>query len=291
MNLRKSPSGTRHRARRHRRSARQAPGSRVPPRLVRDSESRVREVHAAERPAGHPARRPEAADRPREPVVPRRLEEREDRAHRLRAPLRAHDVPGLEERARSEYFAYAEKAGANLAGGGRQRHDEQRPHELLRDRALRKPGEPAVARVGPPGDAARRPDEGEARQPARRRQERAAAGAREHALRALVQAHHREHLSGRTPLLVDRHRQPGGPDRGDARRREGLLPHLLHAEQPLARHRRRLRSGGGEAARREVLRRHPGRPGPRSPARVDPGRSSGEKIVEATDRVPQERTT
>ena len=42
------------------------------------------------------------------------------------------------------------------AGGWRQRHDQPRPDQLLRDRALREPGEPALARVGPARDAARR---------------------------------------------------------------------------------------------------------------------------------------
>ena len=66
----------------------------------RGAEGGLREARAAERPAADPARRSQAADRPREPVVPRRLEEREAGAQRLRAPLRAHDVPGLDARAR-----------------------------------------------------------------------------------------------------------------------------------------------------------------------------------------------
>ena len=48
--------------------------------------------------------------------------------------------------------------------------------------------------------------------------------------------------------------------RGVARGRHGFLPAVLHAEQPVAGDRRRLRAGRGEAPGREVLRRHPSRP-------------------------------
>ncbi len=47
----------------------------------------------------------------------RRLEERAERAHRLRAPVRAHDVQGSKN-ATGEYFSYVERAGANLQEGG-----------------------------------------------------------------------------------------------------------------------------------------------------------------------------
>ncbi len=59
----------------------------------------VREVHAAERARGDPQPEPHAADGGGEPLVPRRPGERGSRAHRLRAPVRAHDVPELEARA------------------------------------------------------------------------------------------------------------------------------------------------------------------------------------------------
>ncbi len=74
--------------------------SRIGRRSVGRATGRVREVHAGQRPAGDPARRPQAAGGPRQPVVPRRLEEREAGAHRFRPPLRAHDVPGLGQRHR-----------------------------------------------------------------------------------------------------------------------------------------------------------------------------------------------
>ena len=69
----------------------------------------------------------------REPLVPRRRREREAGPHRLRAPLRAPDVPGLEAPPGND-------AGLRrlLEARGRlgpQRHHQQRPHQLLRDRA------------------------------------------------------------------------------------------------------------------------------------------------------------
>ncbi len=228
------------------------------PAAHRPAEARVRKVHASQRPAGHPARRSEAAHGQRQPVVPRRLEERADGAHRLRPSLRAHDVPGLRQR-EGGLLHVRRDPRREPAGGRRQRHDQPGPHELLRDGALFQPGDPPLARVGPPGDSARGDDQGEARQPAGRRQERAPPGAREHALRALVQARPREPPPRRPSLLVDRHRKPRRPDGRFARGRDRLLQDLLHAEQPLARDRRRLRSGGSQAPGREVLRRNPGR--------------------------------
>ena len=158
----------------------------------RHSEGRVREVHAAQRPAGDPARRPQAADRPREPVVPRRVEEREDRPHRLRAPVRAHDVPGLEERQR-RVLRLRREGRRQPARGRRQRHDQQRPHQLLRDGAV---GATSRTCCGSNRTAWRRcstrPTQGKARRAARRRQERAPAGPREPALRPLVHVALRE---------------------------------------------------------------------------------------------------
>ena len=40
------------------------------------------------------------------------------RPHRLRAPVRAHDVPGLEERARRVLHTSSRRLGANLQEGG-----------------------------------------------------------------------------------------------------------------------------------------------------------------------------
>ena len=62
------------------------------------AQAAVRHLDAAERADGDPLRGSLDADRPRAALVSRRLEEREDGAHRVRASLRAHDVQGLEER-------------------------------------------------------------------------------------------------------------------------------------------------------------------------------------------------
>ena len=59
------------------------------------------------------------------------------------------NVPG-------EYFTLRREGRREPAGRRRQRHDQQRPHELLRDRAVGQPREPALARVRSPGHAARR---------------------------------------------------------------------------------------------------------------------------------------
>ena len=62
------------------------------------SEAPVPHHDAAERPDGGAVRGSLDADRPPADLVSRRLEERAAGPHRLRAPVRAHDVQGLEER-------------------------------------------------------------------------------------------------------------------------------------------------------------------------------------------------
>ena len=111
----------------------------------------VREDHAAERPRGDPQPEARAADGGREPLVPRRPRQRGGRPHRVRAPLRAHDVPELEARARG----LALQAARGRRRQRHQRHDRLRPHQLLRDRAVEPARARAVARVGSHGLPAR----------------------------------------------------------------------------------------------------------------------------------------
>ena len=60
----------------------------------------------------------------------------------------------------------------------------------------------------------------------------------------------------RTPVPLRRHRHPPGPRGGERHQRQGLLRHLLRAEQRLAGGRRRLRPGEGQAAGEPAV-RHP----------------------------------
>ena len=82
----------------------------------------------------------------------------------------------------------------------------------------------------------------------------------------------RDHHQERSPRPATRTRGPSSAAMEDltrrvARRRARTSSGtLLHAQQPVARDRRRLRSGGGEAPGREVLRRHPARAGARPAA-------------------------
>ena len=80
-----------------------------------------------------------AADGGRQPLVSRRPRQRDPGTHRLRAPLRAHDVPGLEARRRR----HALQAARGRRRLRHQRHHQLRSHQLLRDRAV----EPARARA------------------------------------------------------------------------------------------------------------------------------------------------
>ncbi len=74
------------------------PAGRCRPAALGSAEGRLRDLHAVQRPAGHPAPGPQAADRSRQSLVSRGLEERKAGTNGFCTPLRAHDVPGLPER-------------------------------------------------------------------------------------------------------------------------------------------------------------------------------------------------
>ena len=77
----------------------------------------VRAACARERTARHHCARPCGSDRGREPVVRRRPQAREAGQDRLRAPLRAHDVPGLGARRRAaSTSASCRQRGGTLNG-------------------------------------------------------------------------------------------------------------------------------------------------------------------------------
>ncbi len=102
-----------------------------------------------------------------------------DGPHRVRAPLRAHDVPGLGARRRRR----ALRAARGRRRVAHQRHDELRPHQLLRGPAVEPARAGAVARDRPHGLPARHARPGEALEPAGRGAQRAPAERRERAVR------------------------------------------------------------------------------------------------------------
>ena len=244
----------------------------------------------AERPQGRPLARHDGAEGGRRRLLQHRLPHRAEGPHRLRAPLRAHDVPGLRE---------PRQDGVHQARPVERRRPERldalRLHELLRDRAVQRARDGALGRGRPhagPRDHAGQPEE-----PAGRRQERGPGQRAEPAVRRVPVARPaavREHqLVQRAQLL----RRPEGPRRRDARGRQEVLQDLLRAEQRRARRHRRLRpeadawrgsrstsgrsrrdaaaaaghlgaaAGEGEAGAR---RRTRSRPGPRSRSRTTP---------------------
>ncbi len=126
-------------------------------------------------------------------LVPRRVEGREARPHRVRAPVRAHDVQGLEERrAGSARLVHRQRRRPG------QRRDARRHHGLLADGARAVSAADVVARGRPHGHAAHRRRHVQAR--ARGRQGRAPDARREPALRpvARVAVRRRVHGASRT---------------------------------------------------------------------------------------------
>ena len=135
-----------------------------------------------------------------------------------------------------------------------------------------------MARGRPDGDAARRPQPGEPRQPARGRQEREALVVRQPAVRLVAGEAPGPPLPAGAPVPPLDDRLDGRPRRGVARGRQRVLPDLLRAEQRGAVDRRRRRDGARPGRRRALLRGDPGRtrhPAARRPvAAADPRRAS-----------------
>ncbi|TMQ15514.1 MAG: FHA domain-containing protein [Deltaproteobacteria bacterium] len=93
----------------------------------RRSQGGIRALPAAERPRGDPGAGSGRAAGRGQRLVPRRLGLRGAGQERLRAPVRAHDVPGLEARRRGQALRDPEEH----RGRERQRHDQHRSHQLL----------------------------------------------------------------------------------------------------------------------------------------------------------------
>ncbi len=223
-----------------------------------------RDVPAPQRPERHPARGPHHAVRRRQPVVQGRLEGREDRPDRLRPPVRAPDVPGVRA-PRQRILRPARKARRPD-----QREHEQRPDELLRGPPHQRPRNRPLARSRPDGVPPAGPDAGEARQPARRRQERAAAAGRQRPLRPGAGEDRAAPVSARAPVLPLGHRVAGRPLGRQPERRQRLLPDVLQPEQRQPLPRRRHQPDRSPGADRQVLRPDPPRPRGRQARRGRP---------------------
>ena len=170
---------------------------------------------------------------------------------RLRAPVRARDVPGL--RARREGGAHGARPGRRRDP---QRHDLARPHELLRDPAVAPAGARDLARGGPHGQPPRRAEPGEPRQPARGREEREALELRQPAVR-LVEREDSSPTCSRRSTRTTTRRSARWPTSTPPRSTTSaaFFRDLLRPQQRDARRRGRLRAGAGPRVGRQVLRR------------------------------------
>ena len=156
----------------------------------------------------------------REPLVRRRLQARAARQDRVRAPVRACDVPGQPAR---------REGGAHRPGAGRrrldERHDVARPHQLTSRRCLptswswrcgwRPTGSRTLLDALSPGEPG---------QPARGGEEREAVLVRQPAVRELAGEDARPPLPGRSSLSPPDDRLHGGPRCRVPGRRRRLLP-------------------------------------------------------------------
>ena len=150
-----------------------------------------------------------------------------------------HEVPGktgfahLFEHVMFQGSRARREGRAHRARPGRRRHDQRhdlaRPHELLRDAAVAPARARALARGRPDGDAPRRAEPGEPRQPARGRQEREALVVRQPAVRLVEREAPGAPVPAGAPVPPPDDRLDGGPRRGVARGRERVLPDLLRA--------------------------------------------------------------
>ena len=186
-----------------------------------------------------------------ERLVPRRLGRRGAGQERLRAPVRAHDVPGLEERRRRQPLRDPAQARRRRD----QRHDERRSHELLRGRPREPARDRAVARERSHGPLCS--TSSTRASSTTRSTSCATSAARATTTCPTTKARFamlRGALSRGAPLSLHDDRQARGSRRGVGRRRQALLQDLVRAVERDARAGRRLRSRRRQAARREVVR-------------------------------------
>ena len=183
--------------------ARPPPGSRPAPprRRPRPDPHRPRraphpppEVRPRQRPHPARARGPQRAHRGGEPLVPRRLAQREAGPDGLRPSVRALLLQRLRE-----LPARLPRGDGRPGSQQPQRHHLQRPHQLLRGRAGLGPRAHPLSRGRPHGLAGRQPVAGDARAGARRGAEREAP-AGEPAVRQGLRSHRRVDLPLLTPL-------------------------------------------------------------------------------------------
>ncbi len=169
-----------------------------------------------------------------------------------------------------------DKVLAAVGGGCRrlgQRQHQLRPDRLLRDRPGESAAGRAVDRVGPDGVPAPGPGRAEARHPAGRGQQRAAAELREPALRARPAHPLRHALSEAPPVLPLRHREHRGDPGREHGGHPGVLPRVLRPPERHPGPGGRLRPEGRPRAGDPVLRGPARRPraqapgGPAAPAR------------------------
>ena len=171
--------------------------------------------------------------------------------HRLRASVRAHDVPGLEARAARHALQDSSRAPAAATSTAR-------PTSIARttSRRCRRTSSSSALwlesdRMGYLLDVV---DQAKLRQPAGRGPQRAAAERREPAVRHRRRSDVPHAVPEEPSVLRRRHRLARRHPGREARRREELLQDVLRAQQRQPGDRRRHRQGGDEGAGREVFR-------------------------------------
>ena len=206
-----------------------------------------------------PAQRPEGGPAPRS-SVPRvvvcvayhvGLQERTSGTDRVCPLLRAHDVPGNEERPQLRHPAPGDRCPVQRVHVGG--HDG-----LLRDGLQRVPGAGPLSGGRAAGVPALGPRSSQVRHRARGRQERAAAERGQRALRAGRGDPAGPGLPQGPPVFLVGDRLDEGPELRLAGRPEGVLRRVLPSRQRHALPGGRLRHRAGEGPDRQVL-RAPGR--------------------------------
>ena len=189
---------------------------------------------------GHPSNARQRPPRRHEPrqhrphgrgrgLLRRRLAQRGQRPLGLRAPLRAHDVSGVGQRRQGRALQSDHQSRRK-----RQRNDEQRPYELLRNAPLERARARIVARSRPnaiAGDHA-----GQLREPADDRHGGATAADRQSAVHPQHAAHQRAGLRRLLAVRTLDHRGHARPDRRPPRSRPRVLRYTLRPQQCGAEH-------------------------------------------------------
>ncbi len=204
----------------------------------------LHDVHAAERPDGHPPRGPQRAEGRGQRLVPRRRRTREAGTHRLRAPVRAPHVRGLRTRQRRRVRHAARGGRRHRTTGRRRATGPTTTRRCPRTRSTWRSSSSPIAWAT--CSTSSRPQLVDSQRDVVKNERRQSYENAPYGM-AFIRIVELLYPKGH-PYQLAGHRLHGGSQRGDARGRDRVLQDVLRAGQRESRRRRRHQPGRRRAS-------------------------------------------